>query len=226
MISISRIDKALWSRGKPIMLALTAFSLLALAGCSQKVSRPACPAGKICLQVGNGSEPASLDPHKSTGTWEDRIISDLIVGLTTSDMDGKSIPGMAERWTSSPDGKTWTFYLRDAVWSDGVPVTADDFVFALRRILDPKTAAEYASLIYFIKNAQPVNEGKLPGADLGVRAVSPKVLEITLAGAQARGGEVGRRLEPAGPLRLQRPLHAEELDPWGPRRRGEEPSLL
>ncbi|WP_310541387.1 peptide ABC transporter substrate-binding protein [Phenylobacterium sp.] len=180
MISISRIDKTLWSRGKPIILALTAFSLLALTGCTQKVSRPDCPAGKICLQVGNGSEPASLDPHKTTGTWEDRIISDLIVGLTTSDIDGKSIPGMAERWTSSPDGKTWTFYLRDAVWSDGEPVTADDFVFSLRRLLDPKTAAEYASLIYFIKNAQPVNEGKLPGAELGVRAVSPKVLEITL----------------------------------------------
>ena len=180
MISISRIDKALLSRGKPMMLALAAFSLLALAGCSQKASRPPCPPGQVCFQAGNGSEPATLDPHKATGTWEDRIISDLTVGLTTDDAGGNAIPGMAERWTTSPDGKTWTFYLRDAVWSDGVPVTAEDFVFSLRRILDPKLASEYASLIYVIKNAQGVNEGKLAADQLGVRALSPKVLEITL----------------------------------------------
>ena len=180
MISISRIDKALRSRGKPMMVALAAFSALALAGCSQKVSRPACPAGQVCLQAGNGSEPATLDPHKSTGTWEDQIISDLMVGLTTADAAGEAVPGMAERWTTSPDGLTWTFHLRDAVWSDGTPVTADDFVFSLRRILDPKLASEYASLIYVIKNAQSVNEGKAPGTALGVRAISPKVLEITL----------------------------------------------
>ncbi|WP_421934917.1 peptide ABC transporter substrate-binding protein [Phenylobacterium sp.] len=179
---MSRIDKAPPGRGKTLLAGLAAFSLLALAlaGCSQKASRPPCPAGQVCLQMGNGSEPASLDPHKITGTWEDRIVSDLMVGLTTDDKDGKSVPGMAERWTTSPDGKTWTFYLRDAVWSDGVPVTADDFVFALQRIMDPKTASEYASLLYFIRNAQPVNEGKAPKDALGVRALSPKVLEITL----------------------------------------------
>ena len=182
MISLSRIDKAAPGRGKTLLAGVAAFSLLALAlaGCTQKASRPPCPAGQVCLQMGNGSEPASLDPHKITGTWEDRIVSDLMVGLTTDDKDGKSVPGMAERWTTSPDGKTWTFYLRDAVWSDGVPVTADDFVFALQRIMDPKTASEYASLLYFIRNAQPVNEGKAAKDALGVRALSPKVLEITL----------------------------------------------
>ncbi len=182
MISSSRIDRATPGRRKTLLAGLAAFSLLALVltGCSQKASRPACPAGQVCLQLGNGSEPASLDPHKSTGTWEDRINSDLMVGLTTDAPDGTAAPGMAERWTTSPDGKTWTFYLRDAVWSDGVPVTAEDFVFSLRRIMNPQTASEYASLLYFIKNAQPVNEGKAPGETLGVRALSPKVLEITL----------------------------------------------
>ena len=67
---------------------------------------------------------------------------------------------MAERWETSADGLTWTFHLRDALWSDGVPVTADDFVFSLRRILTPGLASEYAYLLYFIKNAQAVNEGK------------------------------------------------------------------
>ena len=121
MISIFGIDKARRARSKTLIVGLAAFSLLSLTGCAQEASRPACPAGQVCLQLGNGPEPASLDPHKSTGTWEDRIISDLLMGLTADDPSGKSIPGMAERWTTSPDGLVWTFYLRDAVWSDGVP---------------------------------------------------------------------------------------------------------
>lgn len=143
-------------------------------------SRPACPPGKICLQLGNGAEPATLDPHKATGTWEDSIISNSLIGLVTDDAAGNPIPGMAERWEVSPDGLTWRFYLRDAVWSDGVPVTADDFVFSLRRILLPQTASEYASLLYLIKGAQAVNEGKAPKETLGVTAVTPRLLEIRL----------------------------------------------
>lgn len=154
---------------------------ISVASCSPKgPARPPCPEGQVCILAGNVSEAATLDPHKSTGTWEDRIISNLLIGLTEGDAEGKAIPGMAERWTTSPDGLVWTFYLRDADWSDGVPVTADDFVFSLRRILLPETASEYASILYLIKNAQAVNEGKAPKEALGVRALSPKVLEITL----------------------------------------------
>jgi len=172
------IDTALSAlRNLSILLACAAFA----AGCAPgKPARPACPPGKVCLLKGNGSEPATLDPHKATGTWEDNIVSDVIVGLVTDDAAGRAIPGMAERWTTSPDGLTWTFYLRDALWSDGVPVTADDFVFSLRRIMLPDTASEYASLLYLIKNAQAVNEGKAAKETLGVRAITPKVLEITL----------------------------------------------
>ncbi|MFN3511487.1 MAG: peptide ABC transporter substrate-binding protein [Phenylobacterium sp.] len=178
MKSTSRIDKALAALGNTVVLGL---ALLTLAACGQgKASRPPCPAGKVCIHAGNGSEPVSLDPHKTTGTWEDRILSSLMMGLTQSAPDGTAIPGMAERWETTPDGLTWTFYLREAAWSDGAPVTADDFVFSLRRILDPQTAAEYASLLYFIKNALPVNEGSAPVESLGVRAVSPRVLEISL----------------------------------------------
>jgi oligopeptide transport system substrate-binding protein len=156
-------------------------AVAALLGCGPgRPERPACPANQNCLLLGNGSEPISLDPHKITGTWEDRIVSDVMMGLVQDDAAGNAVPGMAERWTTSPDGLVWTFYLRDATWSDGVPVTADDFVFSLRRILAPETASEYASLLYLIKNAQGVNEGKLPGTALGVRALGPKVLQITL----------------------------------------------
>ncbi len=154
---------------------------LAVHGCGPKTpSRTACPPGKVCLHIGNTSEPSSLDPHKITGTWEDQIVSDAIMGLTQDTADGEAVPGMAERWETSADGLTWTFYLRDAVWSDGVPVTADDFVFSWRRILLPSTASEYASLIYVLKGSQAIAEGRAAPETLGVRALGPKVLEIRL----------------------------------------------
>jgi oligopeptide transport system substrate-binding protein len=160
-------------------LILAASTLL--AGCSEpKVARAPCPAGKVCLERGNSAEPTTLDPLKSSGTWEEFIVSDLMVGLTQSDIAGETIPGMAKSWETSPDGLVWTFHLRDAKWSDGVPVTADDFVFSLRRILDPKEASEYASILYPIKNAAPINAGKMPTTALGVRSVNANTLEFTL----------------------------------------------
>jgi oligopeptide transport system substrate-binding protein len=165
-----------------LLTALAAASLM-LAGCGpQKVVRAPCPAGELCLERGNGAEVGTLDPLKASLTNEDFVISDMIVGLTTAAPDGSTVPGMATHWETSPDGLTWTFHLRDAVWSDGVPVTADDFVFSMRRMLDPKQASEYASILYPIKNAQPVNAGKpgFPPEAIGVRAIDPKTLEITL----------------------------------------------
>lgn len=163
------------------LLILTA-SAVVLQACGQQApQRAACPEGKVCLHLGNGSEPASLDPHKANGTWEDRIISDSIMGLTQDDPEGRPIPGMAERWETSADGLTWRFYLREARWSDGMPVTADDFVTGLRRILDPKTASEYASILYFIRGGQAVNEGKAAPETIAVRALGPRVLEIGLS---------------------------------------------
>ncbi|MEM9842974.1 MAG: peptide ABC transporter substrate-binding protein, partial [Pseudomonadota bacterium] len=94
--------------------------------------------------------------------------------------DGQVIPAMAESWTTSEDGLTWTFKLREASWSDGVPVTANDFVFALRRIQDPAIASQYSSLLYIIKNAQALNEGRVAPEELGVRAIDDLTLEITL----------------------------------------------
>jgi oligopeptide transport system substrate-binding protein len=87
---------------------------------------------------------------------------------------------MAESWQVSDDGLVWTFQLRDANWSDGEPVTADDFVFAMRRILNPETLSQYASLLFLIENAEDVNTGALPPEELGVVALSPRELEITL----------------------------------------------
>lgn len=161
-------------------IALSVAAVLALAGCQAKVTRPECPAGKVCVEYGNNSEAATLDPQKSNLADEFSIIGDLIMGLTTDAPDGSPAPGMATSWETSPDGLVWTFRLRDAKWSDGAPVTADDFVYAYRRILDPKTASIYAYLVYILKNGQALNEGKVKPEDLGARAVDARTLQLTL----------------------------------------------
>ncbi len=133
------------------------------------------------LQIGNGAEPLSLDPHQASGTWENRIIGDMLQGLTTDDPQGRPIPGMATEWSTSPDGLVWTFKLRDAKWSDGRPVTAEDFVFAWQRIMTTTPPAKYASILYVIKNAEKIYDGRIKDVtQLGVRAIDAKTLEVTL----------------------------------------------
>jgi oligopeptide transport system substrate-binding protein len=160
---------------------------VAAAGLAYAAFRPAAEkpvrylnADTATLHRGNGSEPLSLDPAFVQGEPEENVTGDLNVGLVTYDPEGKPIPGLAERWTSSPDGLTWTFHLREARWSDGAPLTAEDFVFGWRRLLDAKTAAAYAYYLFLVKNAELVNSGKLPPEQLGVRAVNPRTFEVTL----------------------------------------------
>jgi oligopeptide transport system substrate-binding protein len=129
---------------------------------------------------GNGAEIKSLDPHYIDGSWEANVVGDALVGLTTDAPDGSPIAGVATSWETSPDGKTWTFHLRDSVWSDGQPVTAEDFVFAWRRILEPARAAPYAYYLWLIKNAAAISNGKLPPSALGVTATDDKTLVVTL----------------------------------------------
>lgn len=130
----------------------------------------------------NGSEPASLDPHRISGDWENRIVGDFIEGLMTEDENAQAILGQAASYTVSDDGTVYTFTLRDGItWTDGTPVTAGDFEFAFKRLLDPAMASGYAYLQYPIKNAESINAGDLTdfGA-LGVKALDDKTLEITL----------------------------------------------
>lgn len=132
------------------------------------------------LRRGISAQVDTLDPHKSSAQWENIIIGDMLIGLMTDGPDGAPVPGMATSYTVDPSGTVWTFSLGDYVWSDGEPVTAHDFVFAFRRIQDPVVASQYSSLLYLIKNAQALNEGKLPPEELGVRAIDDKTLELTL----------------------------------------------
>ncbi|WP_349363873.1 MAG: peptide ABC transporter substrate-binding protein [Roseitalea porphyridii] len=142
----------------------------------------AAPAHARVLNMHNGGDVTSLDPHKVSGDWENRVVGDIFEGLVTEDVNAEPIPGMAESWQISDDGLVYTFTLReDAVWSDGEPVTADDFVFAFQRLMDPETAADYAYLQYTIKNAEAINTGENEALDsLGVRALDDRTLEITL----------------------------------------------
>ena len=135
---------------------------------------------EVILNRGNTDEPDTLDPHLAQGTWENNIIGDMIIGLYTEDPEAKPIFGAAIGATTSPDGLVWTFTLRDHKWSDGVKVTADDFVYAWRRILDPKTGAQYASLLFDFKNARAINDGAMPPEALGARAIDDETLELTL----------------------------------------------
>jgi oligopeptide transport system substrate-binding protein len=161
-------------------LALILAALLALGACAVRDHRPVCPPGARCLFYGNGAEPLSLDPSKIDGSWEHTIVSQVMVGLTDRDPQDRPIPALATSWSTSPDGLTWTFHLRDAQWSDGVPVTAEDFVFAMRRLEDPKTGSYSAFLIYPIKNAERINAGKAAPSTLGVEAPDPHTLVIRL----------------------------------------------
>ena len=104
----------------------------------------------------------------------------MFVGLLTEDQHSHPIPGMAQRWETSEDGLTWTFFLRPAQWSDGNPCNAHDFEFAFRRILDPANLAVYASFLYAIKNAEAVNNGRMHPNQVGVFALDDLTLEIRL----------------------------------------------
>lgn len=153
----------------PTVLAALLFAFNALADAPMVLNR------------GNGGEPDSLDPHKATSVTESTILRDLFTGLMALDASGAIIPGAARAWEVSDDGKRYVFHLReDMNWSDGVPVTADDFVFSFRRLLDPMTGAEYATILYILKNAEAVNIGQMPPSALGARALDAKTLELTL----------------------------------------------
>jgi len=148
--------------------------VVALAGCSRSADQG------VTLNRGNFADIKSLDPAFIEGNWEAWLLGDVLMGLTTEGPRGEPVAGAATNWNVSVDGLTWTFHLRKHVWSDGVPVTAQDFIFAWRRELDPKTAAPYAYNLWVVKNAHEINTGKLATTALGVEAPDDKTLVVHL----------------------------------------------
>lgn len=136
---------------------------------------------EVVYNRGNDTDPKSLDHQKTSTIAESNISRDLYEGLVAKDAKATLIPGMAERWDISDDGLKYTFHLRQGTkWSNGDPFTANDFVYAFQRIMNPATAAEYANILFPIKNAEKVNKGELKLEDLGAKAIDDHTLEITL----------------------------------------------
>lgn len=176
----------------PTSLAVAILAIF-MTGCSDKTATdnntsssgnidPSVLADTQEMVINNGTEPESLDPHKVSGVPESNIGRQLFEGLTNTDADGKTIPGIATEWEST-DNKVWTFKLRDAKWSNGDPVTAQDFVYSMRRLVDPKTASPYSSYLVDAKvvGADKIVEGAAGIDTLGVKAINDKTLQVTLS---------------------------------------------
>lgn len=169
---------------KTALRMVAASVALALAGVSGAALAAKVPAGvqlspKQELVRNNGSETETLDPAIAESVGANNLTRDLFEGLTATDADGKVVPGVAETWKQK-DPTTWVFNLRkNAKWSDGTPVTADDFVYGWQRFLDPKTASPYASTYgTFVLNGLEVAEGKKKPAELGIKALDKYTLEV------------------------------------------------
>lgn len=141
------------------------------------------PEPRADLVIANGAEPGSLDPATSKGLEELRIVMALWEGLMRADpKTALPIPGLADRHEVSPDGRVYTFHLRaDARWSTGRRITAHDFVYSWRRVLDPVTASEYAGQLFYLKNAEAYFNRTLTNPDeLGVKALDDATLRVEL----------------------------------------------
>ena len=143
------------------------------------LTAPAAAAEQV-LRVANPGHPASLDPHRITGVWENRIVGDMLMGLTTEGPGGEIVPGAAQSWSVSADGLRYLFELRAHDWSDGRPVTAEDFVYSFRRMMSGRTTSPYAQFFWVIENGRAVTAGTLPPTALGVEALASDRLEIRL----------------------------------------------
>ncbi len=170
----------------PALLA----SLALFAGCAKRQS-PATSAGtantgtpaKKILLFGNQAEPQDLDPQTITGTPEHRLALTFFEGLVSEDPQLNVIPGVAERWEISPDGLVYTFHLRaNAKWSNGDPITADDFVQSYQRALNPAIGNEYAYMFtHHIAGAKDYYEGKLKDfSQTGFKAIDARTFQLTL----------------------------------------------
>lgn len=155
--------------------AVVVCSLLSLCGCGGAAR------DSSVLRIGLGGAPSTLDPQRAADTYSLELLRDLYEGLTSESPSGQIVPGAAESWSVSDDGLTYTFQLRTtARWSNGEALTSDDFVFALRRAVDPRTAAPAADLLSLITNAPEIVAGKVSPTALGVQALGDHALTISL----------------------------------------------
>jgi oligopeptide transport system substrate-binding protein len=162
--------------GGILSLVATLLLALAVAGCGRREPKPD-------LVIINGPDPETLDPALGTGIEDLRVIAGLFEGLTRNDpVTARPIPGLAESWEISPDGCVYTFHLREKLmWSPGDPITAGDVVYSWLRALEPVMASEYAGQLFYIKNGEAYNSGKIKDASqVGVQALDARTVRVTL----------------------------------------------
>ncbi len=173
-------------RMRPAHIPLAAALLwlgVALTGCGHRETPVEVGIREQILHVGNGSEPRDLDPHTAVSITESNILTSLFEGLVVFTPDCRNVlPGAAERWEISPDGRVYTFHLRPTLrWSDGQPLTSADFLYSFRRIEEPKLGAELAIYGDFVAGGQDYREGRLHDiAAVGYSAPDPLTFVIRL----------------------------------------------
>ncbi|MDC0054033.1 peptide ABC transporter substrate-binding protein [Gammaproteobacteria bacterium] len=156
---------------------------ISLTGCGSSESNVSLGNKTGILYWGNGTEPASLDPHIATGVPEHHIMSSVMEGLVLKDRRSlEPRPGVAESWTISDDGRVYTFKLRDdARWSNGDPHIANDYVWSWWRALQPALGNQYAYMLFPIKNAKRYYDRETEDfGDVGVKALDQRTLQVTL----------------------------------------------
>jgi len=169
----------------------TLAALAALAACSAENPGGAAPpqlpavgsalaATQVLVRAVDPGGMRSIDPSISTDVPAAHVLDDLFEGLTRLDERGEPVPGAATHWETSTDGRTWTFHLREARWSNGAPVQAGDFVYAWRRTVDPATASDYAQALAPVVNALAISAGRMQPRELGIEALDARTLRVTL----------------------------------------------
>ncbi|WP_432204382.1 peptide ABC transporter substrate-binding protein [Cetobacterium somerae] len=172
--------------GKSLAMASLVLLLAACGGKTEekKEGAPAVETKKNSISYNLGTDPRTIDPQLNTAVDGSIVASNIFEGLYKEDENGKLVPAAAEDVQVSPDGKVYTFKLKEnGKWSDGKPVKAQDFVYSWKRGLTPDTAMEYAYMLFYIKNGEKFYNGEVSEDQVGVKALDDKTLEVTLENA-------------------------------------------
>ncbi|MFS3912878.1 peptide ABC transporter substrate-binding protein [Bacillus australimaris] len=172
--------KKRWSVVTLMLIFTLVLSACGFSGNKSGDSKSSSGEAKTTLNVNISTEPFSLHPGLANDSTSGSVIRQTFEGLTRINAEGKPENAMASDIKTSADGKTYTFTLRDAKWSNGDPVTAKDFEYAWKWALDPKNESQYAYQLYYIKGAEAANKGKAKVADVGIKAKDDKTLVVEL----------------------------------------------
>ncbi|WP_439875743.1 peptide ABC transporter substrate-binding protein [Bacillus mycoides] len=168
-------------RKKSHLMVMALVTSLLLTACNNKANKSDAEAKKQVLNVTVSEEIPSLDTAKTMDGTSAHVMQNIFEGLYVLDDQDQPIPAVAKSFKRSEDGKKYTFDLRkDAKWSNGDSVTANDFMFAWKRAINPETASQYAYMLFYVKNAKEINKGTVPLAELGVKVINDYKLEVEL----------------------------------------------